>query len=122
MNKETLVAAVAAKTKLSKKDTGLIVKRYKRAFIQAGLGTELPKDTPFLENLPMAEADTSVDPFDAQEVIPIAPRSTDGSGSQPAPAGTGAPAIGRPAPPTTNPDGSKPVPEAKSLQPVPVPK
>lgn len=62
---------------LNKKDTGLIVKRYKRAYIQAGLGNELPKDTPFLDYLPIAEADLSVDPFDAQEVIPIAPRNVE---------------------------------------------
>jgi len=105
---------------LNKKDTGLIVKRYKRAYIQAGLGTELPKDTPFLENLPMAEADTSVDPFDAQEVIPIAPRAVDQGSGQAAPAAGGAAA--RPAAPTSNPDGSKPMPEAKAFQPVPVPK
>lgn len=62
---------------LNKKDTGLIVKRYKRAYVQAGLGSGLPEDTPFLEYLPIAEADTSVDPFDAQEVIPIAPRNVE---------------------------------------------
>jgi hypothetical protein len=105
---------------LNKKDTGLIVKRFKRAYIQAGLGTELPKDTPFLENLPLAEADTSVDPFDAQEVVPIAPRSVDQGGSQAAPGAAGAAA--KPAAPTTNPDGSTPKPEAKTLQPVPIPK
>ena len=58
---------------LNQKDTGLIVKRFKRAFIQAGMGDDLPKDTPFLDYLKLAEMDTSVDPFDAQEMIPAAP-------------------------------------------------
>ena len=63
---------------LNKKDTGLIVKRYKRAYVQAGLGAELPSDTPFMDYLKIAEADTSVDPFDAQEMIPVAPGSSSG--------------------------------------------
>ncbi|RLS25831.1 MAG: hypothetical protein DWH73_01400 [Planctomycetota bacterium] len=72
-----------ANDELNHKDTGLIVKRYKRAYLQAGLGSELPADTPFLQFLKIAEADTSVDPFDAQEMLP--PSSTSGAG-----AGTGA--------------------------------
>jgi hypothetical protein len=52
---------------LSKKDTGLIVKRYARACLQ--LGIDMPKDTPFVELLPYVENDNTVDPFDALEMI-----------------------------------------------------
>lgn len=83
---------------LNKKDAGLIVKRYKRAFIQAGLGSDLPPETPFLDYLKLAEADTSVDPFDAQEMIPVAPGSRESSG-----AGGAAPA-GGPKPVSTTPN------------------
>jgi hypothetical protein len=51
----------------NKKDTGLIVKRYVRALRQ--LGEPEPKDLPFRELLAAAEADTTVDPFDANEMI-----------------------------------------------------
>jgi hypothetical protein len=80
---------------LNQKDTGLIVKRFKRAYIQAGLGDDLPKETPFLDYIKLAEADTSVDPFDAQEMIPAAPGAVEntappgqspGQGRQPIPA------------------------------------
>jgi hypothetical protein len=79
---------------INKKDTGLIVKRYKRAFLQAGLGNDLPADTPFLDFLKIAEADTSVDPFDAQEMLPTTPGASAGGG-----AGAGSAAGGRPATP-----------------------
>lgn len=77
---------------LFKKDTGLVVKRYKRAYIQAGLGNDLPKETPFLEYLPIAEADTTIDPFDAQEVVPIAPRNVEQQPAGGTPAAGAAPA------------------------------
>jgi hypothetical protein len=67
---------------INKKDTGLIVKRYKRAFLQAGLGNDLPADTPFLDFLKIADADTSVDPFDAQEMLPNTPGASAGGGGK----------------------------------------
>jgi hypothetical protein len=54
---------------LNKKETGLIVKRYKRVLTQAG--TSLPDDLPFKDLLPLAEADNTVDPFDAIEMIGV---------------------------------------------------
>jgi hypothetical protein len=63
---------------LNMKDTGQIVKRYAYALRQAG--QDLPKDTPFLDKYEQVKDDTSVDPFDALEVIrstPTAPASGD---------------------------------------------
>jgi hypothetical protein len=62
----------------NKKDTGLIVKRYLRALRQ--LGEPEPKDLPFRELLAGAEQDTSVDPFDATEMLGV-DRSTKTSGA-----------------------------------------
>jgi hypothetical protein len=52
---------------LSKKDTGLIVKRYLWALKQ--LGSSAPDDLPFKETAALAENDKTVDPFDAIEMI-----------------------------------------------------
>ena len=52
---------------LNKKDTGLVVKRYVRALRQ--LGVPEPKDLPFKELLAGAEQDTTLDPFDATEMM-----------------------------------------------------
>jgi hypothetical protein len=72
---------------LNQKDTGLIVKRYARACQQ--LGIDMPKDTPFLALLPMVENDTTVDPFDALEMISRSP--TAGTGAQNQPGGSQTP-------------------------------
>ena len=53
----------------NKKDTGLVVKRYLRALKQ--LGEPEPKDLPFRELLAGAEQDTTVDPFDATEMLGV---------------------------------------------------
>lgn len=70
----------------NKKDTGLIVKRYLRALRQ--LGEPEPKDLPFRELLAGAEEDSSVDPFDATEMLGV-DRSTKapgvGQGRRPSP-------------------------------------
>ncbi len=64
----------------NKKDTGLIVKRYVRALRQ--LGDPEPKELPFQELLAGAERDTTVDPFDATEMI--GPRTgAEGGGQRP---------------------------------------
>jgi hypothetical protein len=55
----------------NKKDTGLIVKRYTRALRQ--LGENEPKDFPFKDLLKGAEADSTVDPFDAIEMLGTSP-------------------------------------------------
>jgi len=54
---------------LNKKDTGLVVKRYVRVLRQ--LGEPVPDTLPFKELLAAAEADTTVDPFDAIEMIGV---------------------------------------------------
>jgi len=54
---------------LNKKDTGLVVKRYVRVLRQ--LGEPVPDAFPFKELLAAAEADTTVDPFDAIEMIGV---------------------------------------------------
>jgi hypothetical protein len=77
---------------LNKKDTGLIVKRYVRVLKQ--LGAPVPDDLPFKELLPMAEADNTVDPFDAIEMIGV-PGGSATPSSQPAPGPVAAPASGR---------------------------
>ena len=70
----------------NQKDTGLIVKRYVRAMRQLG---EDPKDYPFKDLLKGAEADNTVDPFDATEML--GPSSTAGQPRPPAPGSTLAP-------------------------------
>ena len=54
---------------LSKKETGLIVKRYLRVLKQ--LVTPVPDDLPFKETAALAENDKTVDPFDAIEMIGV---------------------------------------------------
>jgi len=54
---------------LNKKDTGLIVKRYVRVLRQ--LGEPVPDTLPFKELLADAEADTTLDPFDAVEMLGV---------------------------------------------------
>ena len=71
---------------INKKDTGLIVKRYERVLQQQG--EKLPDNFPFKELLAGAKADTTVDPFDAFEMIGVTPET----GGKTAP--TGAP-VGR---------------------------
>lgn len=63
---------------LNKKDTGLVVKRYVRAMRQ--YGEPEPKDFPFKALLKDAEKDTTLDPFDAMEMLPVSKSS---SGSTP---------------------------------------
>jgi hypothetical protein len=53
----------------NKKDTGLILKRYVRALKQ--LGEPEPKDMPFKQLLPAAQQDTTIDPFDANEMLGV---------------------------------------------------
>ncbi|SIO14062.1 hypothetical protein SAMN05444166_2666 [Singulisphaera sp. GP187] len=53
--------------KFNEKDTGLIVKRYVRSLKQ--LGEPEPEVFPFKALLQAAEQDTSVDPFDANEML-----------------------------------------------------
>ncbi len=71
---------------LNKKDTGLIVKRYVWALKQNQ--SPIPDDLPFKDYLPLVENDTTVDPFDAIEMIgvgsanPVSPGPTP-SGAQP---------------------------------------
>ncbi len=52
---------------LNKKDTGLIVVRYVRAMKQ--FGEPVPAEFPFKELLADAEKDTTLDPFDATEML-----------------------------------------------------
>ncbi len=54
---------------ISKKETGLIVKRYKKA-LQQNL-SPIPDDLPFKENLKLVENDTTLDPFDTLEMIGV---------------------------------------------------
>jgi hypothetical protein len=68
---------------LNKKETGLIVKRYERVLQQKG--EKLPDTFPFKELLPAAKADTTVDPFDAIEMLGLTPGGTT-PGTTPAPA------------------------------------
>ena len=58
------------------KDTGLIVKRYIRALRQ--LGEPEPKEYPFMDLYAAAEQDTSVDPFDAIEMMGVSKPATNG--------------------------------------------
>ncbi len=67
---------------LNKKDTGLIVKRYVRAMRQ--YGEPEPKEFPFKELLKDAEKDTTLDPFDAMEMLGVS-KSSSGSTATPPP-------------------------------------
>ena len=58
---------------LNKKDIGLILKRYERVLQQKG--EKLPDTFPFKELLAAAKADTTVDPFDAFEMIGVTPEA-----------------------------------------------
>jgi len=69
---------------MNRKDTGLIVKRYERVLQQQG--DKLPDDLPFKELLAAAKADTTVDPFDAMEMLGVNP---DTSGKTPTPGAAG---------------------------------
>lgn len=69
----------------NKKDTGLVLKRYVRALRQ--LGEPEPKDMPFQELLKGAEADTSLDPFDAIEMLGVNRNTTSGAPVTTPPAG-----------------------------------
>lgn len=65
----------------NKKDTGLIVKRYIRSLRQ--LGEPEPKDLPFHDLLPAAEMDSTLDPFDATEMLPSKRAQPAGASRQP---------------------------------------
>ncbi|AMV39930.1 hypothetical protein [Planctomyces sp. SH-PL62] len=54
---------------LNRKDTGLVVKRYVRVLRQ--LGEPVPDTLPFKDLLAAAEADNTVDPFDAIEMLGV---------------------------------------------------
>ncbi|WP_165064567.1 hypothetical protein [Paludisphaera rhizosphaerae] len=75
---------------LNKKDTGLVVKRYVRVLRQ--LGEPVPDTLPFKDLLAAAEADTTVDPFDAIEMLGVAGATAGGPSSTPPPATGRAPA------------------------------
>jgi hypothetical protein len=68
---------------LSKKDTGLIVKRYLRVLKQ--LGSPVPEDLPFKETAALAESDNTVDPFDAIEMIGASAATAAGGTPAPSP-------------------------------------
>ncbi|OJW17783.1 MAG: hypothetical protein BGO49_26650 [Planctomycetales bacterium 71-10] len=80
---------------LNKKDTGLVVKRYVRVLRQ--LGEPVPDTLPFKDLLAAAEADNTVDPFDAIEMLgvgagetssappPSQPRAAEAPAAQPQP-------------------------------------
>lgn len=65
-----------ANDQLNAKDVGLIVKRYVQALQNAG--EEVPEKFPFMDLLAEAQRDTSIDPFDALEVIRTAPTAPQG--------------------------------------------
>jgi hypothetical protein len=71
---------------LNKKETGLVVKRYERVLQQKG--EKLPDDCPFKELLPAAKADTTLDPFDALEMLGV-PSESARTTTTPGPAGAG---------------------------------
>ncbi len=79
---------------LSKKDTGMIVKRYLRVLKQ--LGTPAPDNLPFKETAALADNDTTVNPFDAIEMIGV-------SAATAAAAGAGTPDPGTLQPPAPAP-------------------
>jgi hypothetical protein len=58
-----------AEDDLNKKETGLIVKRYERVLQQQN--QKLPANFPFKELLAAAKADTTLDPFDAIEMLGV---------------------------------------------------
>jgi hypothetical protein len=91
----------------NQRDTGLIVKRYVRALKQ--LGEDVPKSYPFMELLRRAEADNTVDPFDANEMMDVTPAESAGPTAGGAP---GMPAGATPLPsgPTPAPGGASPAP------------
>lgn len=70
----------------NRKDTGLIVKRYVLALRQ--LGEPEPEDFPFKDLLAAAKGDTTLDPFDATEMLGPVRAGGQGQGgqTQPAPA------------------------------------
>jgi hypothetical protein len=63
---------------LNKKDTGHIVKRYVWALKQNL--TPIPADLPFKDYLPIVEHDSTVDPFDALEMLGV-PGATERQGA-----------------------------------------
>jgi hypothetical protein len=81
---------IFAQDDLNKKDTGLIVKRYERVLQQQN--QKLPDTFPFKELLAAAKADTTLDPFDAIEMLGV-PADTAGKtpaqGSTPGPSPAG---------------------------------
>jgi hypothetical protein len=58
---------------INKKETGLIVKRYERVLQQQN--EKLADNFPFKDLLPAAKADTTVDPFDAFEMLGVTPET-----------------------------------------------
>jgi len=54
---------------LNKRDTGQIVKRYVKTLKQ--LQMPVPDDLPFKDYLPLVQNDTTVDPFDAVEMLGV---------------------------------------------------
>jgi hypothetical protein len=77
---------------LNKKDTGLVVKRYVRVLQQ--LGEKVPDTFPFKDLLAAAQADNTVDPFDAIEMLGVTSDTT-GSAPPAQPARPAAPPITR---------------------------
>jgi hypothetical protein len=82
---------------LSKKDTGLIVKRYVRVLTQQG--KPVPEKFPFKELLAAAQGDNSVDPFDVIEMIGVVGDTASQPGAGIAQPASPAPAGGSPARP-----------------------
>jgi hypothetical protein len=82
------------------KDTGLVVKRYVRALRQ--LGEAEPKEYPFKDLLALAETDTTLDPFDAAEMLGVTRAPGGGTGQLSnrgqVPSASPRPAGGSPAP------------------------
>jgi hypothetical protein len=70
---------------INKKDTGLILKRYKRVVEQQG--EKLADNIPFKELLPAAMADTTLDPFDAIEMLGVGAIESGGAQKPATPAG-----------------------------------
>jgi len=88
---------------LNKKDTGLIVKRYVRVLKQSG--EPIPADMPFKELEAIADADPTLDPFDAIEMIGV---TREGNVRTSASSGPGTPALAIPGV-TPAPAATKPV-------------
>ncbi|MGO8899297.1 MAG: hypothetical protein ACLQU5_13270 [Isosphaeraceae bacterium] len=72
---------------MNKKDTGLVVKRYERVLQQQG--EKLPDFFPFKELLAAAKADTTLDPFDAMEMLGVNPDTSGNTPTSGAAAGGG---------------------------------